>query len=174
MLYALLSPAGEILDYRTFTVEPEGLAVAPSKPRLVPVVDHEPPAFNAVTEVLEGPAISVAADEVVWAWTVRPHTSGELTSLRAGKAAQVKAEAAARILTLFPDWKQRNMTARGVELLAILQERPWTIEEAEESDALKAAWGVVTEIRTASNLIEAAIPNDAAGIAAFDVMAGWA
>lgn len=173
MLYALLSPAGEILDYRTFTVEPEGLDVAPSKPRLVPVTGQEPPAFDAVTQVLEGPEIEVAEGSVLWTWTVRAHTPAELTSLRGAKASEVKAEAAARILNLYPDWKQRNMTARGVELLAIRADRAWTPEEATESDDLKAAWAVVSAIRAASNAVEAAIPADAAGIAAFDIMAGW-
>lgn len=172
-LYALVSPADEILGYETFATPPEGTQVAAHKPRLVPVEGQEPPAFDAATQVLEGPAITVEAAAVIWAWTVRGFAPHEVASLRSSKAAQVKAQAAARILNLYPDWKQRNMTARAAALLAIRLDRAWTVDEAAESAELQGAWDEVSAIRAASNVIEAAIPDDAAGIAAFDITAGW-
>lgn len=173
MLCAIRSPEGDHLGYHTFAAPPETLEVGPTKDRFVPVLGHQPPDFDPLTQVLEGPVITHDPDVEQWTWTVRPFGPGELAALRVAKAAEVKGEAGARILNLFPDWKQRNMTARGVELVAIRLDRDWTPAEAAESADLQAAWAQIRAIRAASGLIEAAIPQDAAGIAAFDIHAGW-
>ena len=75
----------------------------------------------------------------------------------APKAAAVKAEARRRILALYPDWKQANLTARGVELLRKGEAR-WTAEELAEADAIHAAWDWVKSVRSASDAIEAMSP----------------
>lgn len=73
-------------------------------------------------------------------------------------AADIKAEAARRIMTRYPEWKQRNMTARGVELLHIQAGRSWTPDEQAEADALQAAWDWIGSVRAASDTLEAAQP----------------
>jgi hypothetical protein len=74
----------------------------------------------------------------------------------------VKNEAMRRILARLPDWKQRNMTARGVELLSINRRNAWMPEEQAEADTLQAAWDWVKAVRSASDVIEAMspIPSD--------------
>lgn len=173
MLYALVSPAGEILGHRTFDEIPEGLDVAPHKPRYLPVTGQEPPTHDALTQVLEGPEVTVSADEVTWTWSVRAKDAQEVAALREARIAQVKAQAAGRILALYPEWRQRNMTARAVVLLRIAKDRAWTQAEAEESAQLESAWAAVDAIRTRSNEIEATIPAEVAAIAAFDAGHGW-
>lgn len=73
-------------------------------------------------------------------------------------AADVKAEAGRRIVALYPEWKQRNMTARGVELLHIRASQPWTPEEQAEADSLQAAWVWIGSLRAASDALEATQP----------------
>lgn len=70
--------------------------------------------------------------------------------------ADVKAEARRRILARYADWKQDNMTARGVELLKLrIANGAWTAAEQAEADALKAAWDWIKAVRAASDAIEA-------------------
>ena len=70
----------------------------------------------------------------------------------------IKAEASARILAVMPEWQQRNMTARAVELS---QAGPasWTVAEQTENDALNAAWTWAKNVRLASNVIEADVAS---------------
>jgi hypothetical protein len=71
----------------------------------------------------------------------------------------VKAEARRRITQRFPDWKQANMTARGVELLNIrVAAGSWTAPQAQEAGELGAAWDWIKAVRAASNAIEALAP----------------
>lgn len=75
----------------------------------------------------------------------------------------IKTEARRRILARLPDWKQANMTARGVELQDIWRRNgAWTPEEQREADALNATWSWIKAVRDASNAIEAldAVPDD--------------
>jgi len=58
----------------------------------------------------------------------------------------------------YPEWKQRNMTARAVELLHIQASQPWTPEEQAEADALQAAWAWIASVRAASDVLEAMQP----------------
>lgn len=174
MLYAVVSPTDEILEYVVKAQVPEGTSFAAAKPRLVPVENESPPAFNALTQVCEGPVDTVEPDAVVRIWTVRDKTAPEILALRAARVEEVKTEAQARILNLFPTWKQNNMAARGLALLRILQTRDFTTDEAAESEVLDAGWAAIDAIRLQSNAIEASIPDDAGGIADFDVIQAWA
>lgn len=71
----------------------------------------------------------------------------------------VKAEAQRRILGRFPEWKQRNMIARSVELtLELARGKPWTAEQSAEAAALQATWSWIGEVRAASDAIEAMKP----------------
>lgn len=70
----------------------------------------------------------------------------------------VKLECRRRILDAFPEWKQMNMTARGVELMKLQMTRNLTVEEQEEMSQLEAAWEWVKLMRTKSGEIEAMDP----------------
>ncbi len=72
-------------------------------------------------------------------------------------ADRVKAEAAKRILVVCPEWKQRNLTARAVEL-AIKGASNWTAEEQAELAAGQAIWDQIKAIRAASNALEVMEP----------------
>lgn len=74
-------------------------------------------------------------------------------------AQDVKDEARRRILAVYPDWKQANMTARGVELIQKLaQGGAWTQDEEAEAAALEDAWSWIKSVRAASDAIEALSP----------------
>jgi len=74
---------------------------------------------------------------------------------REQQQAAVKLEANRRILERFPQWKQINMVARGMELENIRKEKgTWTNAEYAEIDTLSQAWGWIKSVRDASNKIE--------------------
>ena len=76
-------------------------------------------------------------------------------------AFDVKMEAERRILARFPDWQQRNMIARGVDLLRKRVEgATWSAQEQAEADALQTAWDWVLAVRVASNELEWNLPAD--------------
>jgi len=73
----------------------------------------------------------------------------------------VKAEARRRILLVFPEWKQSNMTARMVELNKIRADAgSWTAGEQIEVDAIQSAWDWVKSVRSASDALELTLPAD--------------
>lgn len=80
-------------------------------------------------------------------WLTADLDPGEVTALRAAAVAAVKVEARSRIEARYPIWQQINMLRNG-----------------ENMDWIDA-------VRDASELIESAIPDDAAGLASFDVAA---
>lgn len=80
--------------------------------------------------------------------------------LKEEKRSQTKNEANRRIIDMLPEWKQRNYTAKSVELtekkvdgLTLNQ------EELNFLAAIKDIWASVQQIRTASDTIEAEINN---------------
>lgn len=67
----------------------------------------------------------------------------------------IKKEASKRIKAIYPEWKQRNMTAAGLVLTEKLASGgTLTAEEQVQSDALKAAWAQIDAIRQTSNQAE--------------------
>jgi hypothetical protein len=71
---------------------------------------------------------------------------------------EVKQEARYIILKVFPDWKQTNMVARGVELQDSWRVNgTWTDSEKEEAALLAAAWSWIKAVREHSNVLEAEI-----------------
>lgn len=72
-------------------------------------------------------------------------------------ATQIKDEARRRIIAIADEDRQRNMTARALELL---RQGPgtWTPEEQAEVDAIDTVWQAIKAIRAASNTIEAMDP----------------
>lgn len=124
-------------------------------PLLRPVVESDVPAFRPELAQLSTSIVVEKARVLV------QHTVVEkpLTDQRAA----VKAEARRRILARFPDWKQANMTARGVDLQDLWRRNAkWAETEQAEADALSAAWVWIRAVRAASDAIEAldAVPAD--------------
>lgn len=87
---------------------------------------------------------------------------------------EIKAAARAQITAAFPDWKQTNMTARGVELtFALASGIPLSSEQQTEADALNVAWAWIKAVRAHSNALE----TEVAGLEVSDLLAwqphGW-
>jgi len=98
-----------------------------------------------VTEVAERAAESQAFEEA------RP----------LAKIAGIKAEAARRINLYFPEWKQRNLTARGVELQDNWRMNgAWTAEEEAEAAAIREVWAWIKAVRARSDALEQTLPDD--------------
>jgi hypothetical protein len=93
----------------------------------------------------------IGSDKVTRQWTVARKPLAE-------QHQAVKDEARRRILARFPDWKQANMTARGVELTLIKIGREWTQKEQAEAERLQTDWGWIKSVRSASDAIEAMQP----------------
>lgn len=58
-----------------------------------------------------------------------------------------------KILSVYPDWKQRNMTARFVELITLNE------TTSEEAVAIQSAWSWIKSVRDASNVATNGINN---------------
>jgi hypothetical protein len=77
--------------------------------------------------------------------------------LRADQVEAVKAEAMRRILTICPEWKQRNLTAQAA-ILAEKGRANWTADEAAAWNAGRAIWDQIAAMRQRSDAIEAMDP----------------
>jgi hypothetical protein len=127
-----------------------------------------PTLIDALAALRPGSAFSVdAGDLSTLKWQdpkTEPPTRDAIEARMAELAAAarvgaVKAEARRRILARFPEWRQANMTARGVELLNIrVVAGSWTAPQAQEAGELGAAWDWIKAVRAASNAIEALAP----------------
>lgn len=120
-----------------------------------PVVEGAQPAVRHELAFIEQ-QIEIESSRVVISYS-------EVARSREEQVASVKNEARRRILDRFPDWKQANMTARGVELQDIWRRvGAWTEIEQAEADALTGAWAWIKAVRAASDAIEAldAVPSD--------------
>ena len=76
-------------------------------------------------------------------------------------ADEVRKTAKQLILQYCPEWKQRNITNKSIELVQKGAEN-WTTEELAEYNSNQAIWAKIKEIRDASNALEAMspIPHD--------------
>ena len=119
----------------------------------LPAVETKPD-YGYRIQSRSGPALTVEADQVTAVWTVADRP---LDEVKAELVQQVKQAVGAAILAVYPDWKQRNMIARAVDLTRIAGARALTTEESAEESALQAAWDWISGVRTASNMREAAI-----------------
>lgn len=121
----------------------------------LPVEKTPAPSHNDLLETVFATPI-VGSDKVTYQWSTTPRSLGE-------QQAAVKAHARKRILRRFPEWKQTNMTARGVELQDVWRRsEAWTEGEEAEAAALQSAWEWIKGVRTTSDLVEVMepIPRD--------------
>lgn len=124
-------------------------------PMLRPYVPTAAPQFSSSLETCVA-GHTVTPTEVVQTWEIVRHPLS-------AQIAAVRAEARTRILAAYPEWKQANMTARGVELQEAWRANgAWTPEEEADQTALTAAWAWIKSVRVASGVIEAMdpIPRD--------------
>lgn len=63
------------------------------------------------------------------------------------------------ILRLAPDYKQRNMTARAVEIADAKASGTATPEDLVDADAIAAVWATIKALRAKSNELEAQYNN---------------
>jgi len=74
----------------------------------------------------------------------------------AARVQAIKQAASEQILAIAPEWKQRNMLARSVELHEVMTSGgALTTEEQAELDAIRAVWAQIKTIRQKSDLAEA-------------------
>lgn len=99
------------------------------------------------------------ADEVAigWSYDGEVFSAPSATPGAVPTAGDVKDAAYIRIVSLCPEWKQRNLTARAAEL-AMKGPDNWTAEEQSEVVAGQAIWDQIKAIRVASDVIEESPP----------------
>ena len=122
-----------------------------------PVSTADAPPYDRNTERLVQAEPTLADGKWARGWTVVPLTADELARRRASAVEAVKQEASRRILAIAPDYKQRNMLARSVELLRI-GETNLTQEQRDEVLAIELIWETIQMIRARSNAIESMQP----------------
>lgn len=144
-----------------------------AQPQLIPPEDRVPPVGPPLVapaapesdfpKAVGGVLVDMEADEI----EARVAEEGAWTAALTDRLkAQVKDEASRRILSILPDWKQRNLTARAAELAKILNDRAWSADEAAEWAAGQIAWDSIKAVRAASNAIEAGLDEMSAEDAA--------
>jgi hypothetical protein len=90
----------------------------------------------------------------------------KVTAIKAPLISEIKRIASEKILAIAPDWKQRNMIARSVELLTL---DPTDESVIAERAAMKAAYRRLDAIREYSNTLEGALDADINT----DITEGW-
>ena len=109
--------------------------------------------------------------QITWVNGTPPPDMGQVQSAipaaeKAAKTSKIKAGARARILARLPEWKQANMTARAVELVALGQ------TSGAEWAAMQTAWDWIKAVRAHSDVLELAViaADDPASV---DIELGW-
>lgn len=122
-----------------------------------PYTQQDRPTYDNRTQKIEvGDFIET---ETGWerSWTIVDKTSEEIAEYDTRMISSVKIEAQRRILSIIPEWKQRNLTARAAEL-AIKGSVNWTAEEQAEYEAGQAVWDSIKAVRTKSDALESMSP----------------
>lgn len=97
-------------------------------------------------------------------------TAALASAVDAERVAAIKAEANRRILAAYPEWKQRNFTARALELIELRDSgQALTGDEQSELSAIKSVWVNVKALRTYSDQLESDPSGDASG----NIGEGW-
>jgi len=85
----------------------------------------------------------------------RPMISLSFDEIEAIRILDIKQKANLAILTIAPEWKQRNLIAQGLVFTEIVANGgTLTAEELATNDAIKSIWAQISAIRTASNQAE--------------------
>lgn len=110
-LHALVKD-GAIIEYRDYAPNVDQTLLAPSKPRMLPVVD-ENVEYDAVTQVRTGPVITVEATQVRRTYTVRAKDAGELSTMKQAVIRAIRAEERRRVAVLMDDGSQLALIVLG-------------------------------------------------------------
>jgi hypothetical protein len=126
-----------------------------------PYTVADQPTFDNRTQRIELGDFVNTDGSWVQTWNVVNKTAEEISQYDAEMVVAVKAEAQRRIISIIPEWKQRNLTARAAEL-AIKGVANWTAEETLEYEEGQAIWNSIKVVRAASDALEAMnpIPDD--------------
>lgn len=126
------------------------------------VQESPPPLIDERTQVAVRASEPVLVDGV---WTlpyvVTDKSGAEVAAFDNQIRKHIKKEAGRRIELLAPEWKQRNATARGLELTVKLVRNgvnALTPEEQAEEAAMDALWAEVKRLRGVSDTLEAMDP----------------
>lgn len=123
------------------------------------------PAHNADTHRVNtlAPVFDAANSRTVEAVEVVPRPLPDVVEL-------IKAIAGRKILAIAPEWKQRNMIARSLELERIERTTgTLTAQEQAQLDAMQTVWTRIKALRAHSDALEAAVTADINT----DIRAGW-
>lgn len=86
------------------------------------------------------------------------------------KYQEIKNIASKRILEIAPEWKQRNIMVRAVELVEI--NGGASLEEIEELNAIRAIWARIRAVRSYSDSLEARVDSVEDKLSV-DIETGW-
>lgn len=150
--YALVRD-GVLIEVRD--VEPESIPVhkldTDGGCLLRPFVVAEEPAHNPTLETATVQLV-ITPEKVEQVWTVARRSL-------AVQHEAVKTECGRRIYTLFPQWKQANLTARATELVNLrVVNGTLTEQEIAEFAVLQSIWDWIKAVRAASDALEAMDP----------------
>ena len=123
----------------------------------------------------DGDAYITAVDGLKTKQRQRENPIPSLGAAKAQKITEIKTGALIRISRIYPEWKQRNLIARGV-VIAAKPRDTWTAQEVADFDATKLVFERdIQGIRTASDGIEADLNLlvTSAEVLAFDVDAAY-
>lgn len=88
-------------------------------------------------------------------WEVkRKESIPSVDEIKQSQIAQVKTNCGAIIINTFPEYKQRNLMARFIELMTIKDERELTQEELIEIKLMQDSWSWIKRQRIESNRLE--------------------
>ena len=90
---------------------------------------------------------------IVDAGGIAPHVP-DPAQQEAERIAAIKAEAGRRIVAIYPEWKQRNMTAEAAALIRYEAAGTITAEQSARLDALEPSWAWIASVRAASDQAE--------------------
>ena len=126
-----------------------------------PVIEEPSPTYNEATQRIVRQQPQLINNQWMVKWVVVDKTEEEQIQYREKQVRNIKAEANRRIISIAPEWHQRNMLARSVELLSIGKDA-WTSEQRDENLALELVWETIKMIRMKSNELELMnpIPRD--------------
>lgn len=173
--YALVKD-GDIISPNVQEPNVDQTLLAEGKPRRLPVVTVGAE-FDPVSQVREGPDLSVDGDTVVESWTVRDKNADEIAEMKSAKVAVIKAEARRRILAVMPEHAQLNALALGQEMTLLHGPDPsgWPTQALAVYAEVMPKWAVIKAIRAASDAMEADVASldTPAEIAGYDISTGW-
>lgn len=139
--------------------------------KYVEVLETAPPVGRRVVES------KVEGSPPTRVWLTEEFTPEELAALRAECISAIKAEARQRIVAVMDKDQQDNALALGHEMIFLHGPDPanWPQGDRETYDAVMVKWAKIKALRAASDVIEAALPDDAEALCAFNAAAaaGW-